>query len=171
MNTRTTILPLRAEEWRILRNLRLGALRDCPEAFAPTWDERAARPDQYWQDCAEAFADDDQCILIAWDAAEPVGMISARRDESSRGHLDAHWVARALRGTGTGAHLFEAACDYLRNLDCLTLLLRVTDSETRARSWYADRGFTETGVIEPLRSGSPLRSLQMSCSAGDSTPR
>jgi hypothetical protein len=47
---------VRAAEWRELRELRLRALADAPEAFASTLAREAAFPDDVWRQRAQGRA-------------------------------------------------------------------------------------------------------------------
>src|SRR4051794_36466500 len=51
-------------EWRALRDLRLRALLDAPEAFGGTYEESSARPDERWIEWARALAESDQQALF-----------------------------------------------------------------------------------------------------------
>ena len=43
-----TVKALRAEQWRELRDIRLRALRDSPEAFLTTTAQAENEPDEFW---------------------------------------------------------------------------------------------------------------------------
>lgn len=156
-----TIRPLAAEEWRIWRALRLAALADSPDAFGPTLVESVALPEEYWQESARRVAGPGRRLFVLYWGHEPAGTVSVSVGEEDTGHLGAVWVDPRLRGQGAGARLFDTACAWLAEQGCRTLLLWVTETNSGPRALYERRGFALTGVAQPLREGSPLRSLEM----------
>lgn len=157
----TEIRPLHATEWQVLKDLRIRALSDSPDAFGPTAGDARAQSDDYWQRGARRFAEGDQRLFIACSGADRVGLVSAVRDPEAAGHIGAMWVDPRARGSGLGRRLLEAACDWLERRGCARLVLSVTDGNARAESLYASVGFARTGESEPLRDGSSLRNLRM----------
>ena len=81
---------VRADEWEALRETRLRALADAPDAFGTTHAEARAHPEQWWRDRAErTAAGDAQAMFLAWDGDRAVGI--ARRVPGGvalSGHLD-----------------------------------------------------------------------------------
>lgn len=155
------IRPLAAHEWRELRAVRLRSLEDSPDAFGFTVAAAIKQPDAYWEQWA-GKADDPRRRTFVVDVdgvLEGVGLARLLDDRS--GHLAAMWLAPRLRGTGTGAMLFDAACAFLLALEPVRLALDVTETNHSAIALYRSRGFVFTGESEPLRDGSPLRSLRM----------
>jgi ribosomal protein S18 acetylase RimI-like enzyme len=51
--------------------------------------------------------------------------------------------------------------DYLKELDCLTIKLTVTETNQGAINLYESTGFVFTGSDEPLREGSILQNREM----------
>ncbi len=48
-----SIRPLQTDEWALLRELRIRAVTDAPDAFAQTSHEVQSEPQAYWQQLAE----------------------------------------------------------------------------------------------------------------------
>src|SRR6266404_4343892 len=72
-----------ADEWEALRDTRLRALADAPDAFGTTYTEALARPEQWWRDWAQSSADGPaQAMFLAWDGDRPVGIVGAFREEA-----------------------------------------------------------------------------------------
>jgi ribosomal protein S18 acetylase RimI-like enzyme len=155
------IRPLLASEWQVLKDLRIRALTDAPDAFGPTAQDAGSQPDDYWQRGAQRSAKGDQRLFIACSGEDPVGLVSAVRDPEAAGHIGAMWVDPRARGSGLGRRLLEVACDWLGKRGCARLVLSVTDGNARAESLYASVGFERTGETEPLRAGSSLRNAKM----------
>ena len=177
-----TIRAACAVEWQVLKHLRISALIEAPDAFGPTAEAALRFDDAYWQRFAAYFdsrwrhmfiAISDSSGEHAADSLTPTGhvaetdhaagLISAVRERDGTGHLGAFWVAPHTRGTGLGAHLFDAALSWLeRDLRCPRVELSVTEGNEQAEAMYGRRGFARSGRFEPLREGSPLRNVYMS---------
>ena len=170
------IRALTSTEWPLLKQLRLSALQEAPDAFAPTYADNKDHPDGYWQRGAERLARPHARLFVAWlhtgtagtDArtttrqdGEAMGLISAVRDNAGIGHLGAFWVDPRARGTGLGAQLFDASMHWLKSVQCSSLELSVTEGNDTAEAMYRRRGFTRDGRTEPLREGSTLRNIYM----------
>src|SRR5690242_20690222 len=70
------------EDWEALRDLRIRALADAPDAFATTHADALARPEEWWRDWATRSAGGDaQAMFLAWDGGEPCGIAGAFVDE------------------------------------------------------------------------------------------
>jgi GNAT superfamily N-acetyltransferase len=156
-----TVRPLEAHEWEPYKVLRITALTESPDAFGASVEEARARTDADWQALARSFTGPDRRLFIAVRGDKPVGLGSAVKDDEGVGHIGAMWVAPEVRGTGAGRRVFDAICDWLVTQGCHTLALWVTDGNARAEALYSRNGFTRTGVIKPLRDGSPLRNVEM----------
>jgi ribosomal protein S18 acetylase RimI-like enzyme len=155
-----TIRRLEAHEWKLLRELRLRALRDAPDAFGPLAADVEREPDAYWQRFAQVFRPERGDLLVALADGRGVGLVSAIARDGF-GHVGAMWVDPAARGAGLGRRLLEAACAALRARGCWRILLDVTDTNAPAIALYRSAGFELTGGAKPLRDGSTLRNLEM----------
>src|SRR5690349_7939355 len=92
-------------EWQELRDTRLAALRDAPDAFGGTYEASVSRPDEWWQDWARKSAEsDEQAMFLAWDDTRPAGIAGTFLHEG-RWTLIAMWVEPAKRGAGLGREL------------------------------------------------------------------
>ena len=159
------IRALRPEEWELLRELRLRALRDSPDSFGPLAEDVAREPDEYWQRGARVFASGHASLFLAERDGAAVGLVSATA-AAGTGYLGAMWVAPAARGAGLGRALVDAACAWLRERGCTRLALTVTETNAAAIALYEGAGFRLTGESKPLRPGSPLRDLVMVATGG-----
>lgn len=146
-----------AADWRKLRELRLQALSDSPDAFATTLDEATSRSDDYWTEATRATADSaDAVSWIAERDGVAVGQAYSRiRDDDSLG-IAAMWVAPEGRGLGVGAALLDAAEAWGRSKGCATATLFVAEGNGEAQRLYERAGYQPTGYARPLRKGSSL---------------
>lgn len=150
------IRPIRPDEWRELRELRLRALADAPDAFGATFQEEAADPDEIWQHRADR---PDGIMVVAVDDTEAfVGMASGG---PAGGELDAAgiygmWVDPAARGQRIGEALVAVVASWAQAAGHERLALGVTIGNASASALYERLGFEDTGLRFPLREGTDL---------------
>jgi GNAT superfamily N-acetyltransferase len=137
----------------VLREVRLAALADAPEAFWRTLDEELARPMADWRERARlgAVGDVDVTFLAARDGAV-VGSVSAYTPSAAPElrELAAMWVAPAARGTGAADALIAAVVGWARSAGAGGVRLWVVPTNGPARRVYARHGFVVIGGPEPV---------------------
>src|ERR1700735_4059183 len=81
----------------ILREVRLQALSEQPDAFGSTYEREVARTTADWQRWMSPGV-----TFILYEAAGARGMVAGVRDETDLAvvHLMAMWVHPAIRGSG-----------------------------------------------------------------------
>ena len=134
-----------------LRELRLRALREAPDAFATTFEGASARPPEYWEQWTRAPVE-EQVTIVAIDGERWVGMVSGWLLEDFPGSawLARLWVDPSVRRAGLGLRLIEAIADWAREHGMIALELSVTANNVAAAALYARAGFAETGRRRPL---------------------
>jgi GNAT superfamily N-acetyltransferase len=150
------IRPARPADWKALRELRLRALADTPDAFASTLEQEAALPDEAWQQWAQGGP--ASVDLIAWEGGTGIGMaaIFAVDDAPGRMHLVAMWVDPRHRRQGVARALVERAVRWAEDRQAREVILWVADHNTPARMLYEGVGFRPTGQRQPLPSNPVL---------------
>ncbi len=144
---------VRADEWQALRDTRLQALADTPDAFGTTHAEASVRPEQWWRDWTLRSADGvDQAMFLAWREGKPIGIAGAFRT-GGRVDVISMWTSPDQRGAGVGRALLDAAVAFAGEAE---VHLGVTETNVGARRFYERYGFVPTGSTEPLRSNSAL---------------
>jgi ribosomal protein S18 acetylase RimI-like enzyme len=147
-------------EWASLRDIRLRALADAPDAFGTTLAEAEARDDAWWQAWAEKCAmSEQQSMFLARDADDVIGLAGVFWDDEGEApfwRVISMWVEPARRGQGVGRLLLDACTAYARGQSGDEIRLSVTDGNEQARGLYEHYGFVDTGESEPLRDGSSL---------------
>lgn len=96
----------------------------------------------------EAARDPGQAVLVAEDSVGICGFIwlvieidySGRR----RGEVNAIYVAKRVRGQGTGRRLMEEGEELLRSYGCQSVMLMVTAANAVALGLYQDLGYEVT---------------------------
>lgn len=165
----------RADEWEALREIRLAALTDSPDAFGSTLAEERDADEARWRGwiTGEGWAG-DVATFIAEAPGPLLGMATGYRpdDRPTTGWLFAMWVRPDRRGEGIGRHLVAAVDEWAASLDIDQLLLHVTDSNDGAVRFYASCGFVVTSdAPEPLREGSDRMTRTMRLLVGSAPSR
>ena len=148
---------IRADQWRILRDVRLRALEEAPYAFGTTLAEGEKRTDRDWQDMARDHATlSDRASFMAYVGADPCGMAGCYRTTSDTVVLTAMWVAPEFRGQKIGEQIVRAVIKWAREGGASTLEAWVSENNP-ASFFYQKIGFEETCLTEPLRSDSKIQ--------------
>src|SRR5689334_6619166 len=127
---------MRAGEGQRLRELRLRALRDTPEAFS-SWPEREEAFDsQEWEARGET-------VFIAESGGEWLGMVGTFVDPDLPAicNVWGTWVDPRARGRGAGRALMEAAVESARAAGLRRVELGVSDRAPAAAALYERLGF------------------------------
>jgi ribosomal protein S18 acetylase RimI-like enzyme len=145
-----TVRPIRPDEWESLREIRLRALADAPDAFGVTLE-----PDDAWRARTSRAG---SILVVAERDGRLVGMASGGHApiDDHAAALYGMWVEPAERGTGVAAAIVEAVAGWARSAGYPQIGLGVTTTNTRAIAFYARLGFADTGLRMPLRAGSAL---------------
>jgi ribosomal protein S18 acetylase RimI-like enzyme len=155
------------DEWATVRDVRLAALADAPDAFASTLSLELARTEPQWRSWIGAGP-----WFLAWCAGTPAGLVAARPGQPASGppaadpdardpgswHLISMWVSPQLRGTGVAGLLIGAVADHARAAGAPGITLWVAVNNARARAFYLRMGFTPTGARQsyPRDGAEPL---------------
>jgi GNAT superfamily N-acetyltransferase len=133
------------EDWELLRDVRLRALREDPDAFLQTYAEASAFSPEQWQGRA---AEPNSATFVAEEAAHAEGMASGWVDaDPATVFLVGMWVAPALRGSGVAGELVAHVVDWARARGAARVCLSVEGRNLRAARLYERCGFTE--LAEP----------------------
>jgi GNAT superfamily N-acetyltransferase len=132
---------------RVLRDLRVQALTDAPEAFGSTLERELARTIDDWR---KWLAPGVTFFVLA--DGEPRGLVAGVNDAADRSvvHLMAMWVHPAIRGTSAADLLVTAVKDWAAGAGAAELQLKVVERNTRAQRCYERNGFRLTwrrGVV------------------------
>ncbi len=130
-----------------LRDIRLRALADAPDAFGSTLEREAAFDDETWRDWArEAASGIAETCLLAWVDDQAAGIAGAYvEDGRDHAHLIAMWVASGRRRLGLGKALVEGVFSWTAETGLRAVRLDVGDDNVGARRLYESLGFTATG--------------------------
>lgn len=141
----------------LLREIRLLALSDSPEAFGSTYERESARTTSDWQRWISPgvtfILDDDRgangIVAGQHDSVDPLVV-----------HLLAMWVHPAIRGSGAADQLVAAILAWAASESVRLVRLNVVQLNGRARRFYERHGFCPTGH-ETLRERDGLVEISM----------
>ena len=140
-----TIRRLEPSDRETLRDVRLRALRDAPDAFLSRYEDEAAFADDVWDGRLRQAGN----AHIVWQADDGAvaGMVAYVRERPGArlAWIVGMWVDPAHRSRGAADELIDAAVRTARADGIRTLRLHVADGNLRAERVYARHGFTNTG--------------------------
>ena len=154
----TVVRRITAADSALLRDVRLRALRDAPEAFASTYADEADMTDDDWAVRASSGASaGDRFTGLAFVGHACVGLVGGFRNDHDGHHADidlvSMWVAPSYRGSGVAEQLVDAVLEWARDeAEAQVVGLWVTRGNDRAQRFYERLGFVETGDVQPLPS-------------------
>ncbi|MGF1425096.1 GNAT family N-acetyltransferase [Kitasatospora sp. LaBMicrA B282] len=180
-----TIKTVRREDWREAKEIRLAALRDpiAHLAFLETLEQALARPDEFWQDRAQASAEGTSLRqFVAEDADRAwLGTVTVRvelpGDEKAFGeppkapqtHVVGVFVQPAARGTGLAQQLLGAALEWSWSLPeprIERVRLHVHEANPRAEAVYRRVGFERTGYEVLVPDETPFHEIELAVRRG-----
>ena len=150
----------------ILREIRLQALSDAPDAFGSTYEREMARTTSDWQRWMSPGV-----TFILYEPAGARGIVAGMRDETDPAvvHLMAMWVHPKNRGSGGADELVGAVVAWARSEGAKVVRLKVIEGNDRARAFYERMGFRPNGR-EAIRERDGVIEIEMERSADDHAP-
>jgi GNAT superfamily N-acetyltransferase len=144
-----TVRAVRADEGPRLRELRMRALADAPEAFASTPEQESRLPDEHWSEMAAGG--EEVGIYVAIDGESWIGMAAGRWFARERGvvQLWGMWVEPARRGERVGERLVAAMRSWATTRGARFIRVGVVDGSP-AIAVYERLGFVLTGETKLL---------------------
>jgi GNAT superfamily N-acetyltransferase len=156
------IRTIAAADWRTLRETRLAALADSPEAFSGTLMEALALPDDEWRRRAAPGAGSQGFAAVsdgAW-----IGMCAVLEQDPVP-QLVSVWVHPEHRGRGVGSALSSAAVAWCRRRGHATVIVWVNAANAVAIHTYEKVGFRPTGESKPFPGRPELTEIAMALPA------
>ena len=153
---------IRADEWRVLRELRLRSLGDAPQAFGQTYENAAAIKDEEWQQNArQAAQGDGRTWLIASNGSVDVGLVQGRRRPPDDCLVFSMWVAPEARRTGVGRELLDAVGEWAATWGGRRIVLWVTGTNEGGHRFYDSIGFRVLADGADAESGRTFGAIAM----------
>jgi GNAT superfamily N-acetyltransferase len=140
-----TIRRLDRGDWAVLRDIRLEALSDAPEAFGSTLVGAQRLSARQWRTRLTSGL-----YFVAERDGKVVGMVSGGFNDA---HPGTHWlygmyVTPSARGSAAASLLVGAVLQWARDEGALEIYLHVASAAPRARAFYEKSGFRL--VAEPF---------------------
>lgn len=146
---------LRADDAELLRDIRLSALADSPDAFGETLHD--ARSADWHARTINGSVLADRAVFVALAAVLPAGMAFVRCGSPGEpAFLGGMWVRPEFRRRHIGTSLVHHALDFLRAAGQAEISLWVTRGHGSVIRFYESLGFRSTGSTSTLRPGSDL---------------
>ncbi len=153
-----TICPVREEDWRAMRDIRLEALREAPGAFGSSYAREAVFTETDWRRRASGHG---FFAYLPDLGAVPVGLVGGIEEGQGAAQLVSMWVSPQARGRQVGTALVTVIVDWARDRGLSRLYLWVTDSNGAGRTLYERCGFKATGERQPLPSDPARSEIEM----------
>lgn len=175
------IRPVRADEWQLVKELRLAALQDpaAPVAFLETYQQGLEQSDELWQERTVGGSEAGDGGVRQFVAEAPDGswagsvtVLIERPDGEVRfgaaadvhqAHVVGVFVRPEARGRGVAEELFRAGMDWAWSLGeprIARVRLYVHENNPRASAFYRRIGFVPTGETVPMQGDPTARELE-----------
>jgi GNAT superfamily N-acetyltransferase len=148
-----------AEEWQILRDIRLEALQDAPTAFGSTYAKQAAYVEADWRRRISRGA--TFFAFASGDGATPDGLVGGFQEKPETVELVSLWVRPHVRGAGVGDALVAAVIDWAGTVNATSVHLWLTEANQHARKLYERCGFRATDERQPMPANDSLFEVGM----------
>jgi GNAT superfamily N-acetyltransferase len=155
----TEIREAGAGDWQAMRDVRLAALRDAPQAFASTYEREVAFTEADWQ---RRIAGGGSFLAYAAElGTAPAGIAGGFEIAPGTIELVSMWVSPQARGHGIGQALVQAVVGWARARGATRVHLWVTENNGHARLLYERCGFQPTAERQPLPSDPEVTEIGM----------
>jgi GNAT superfamily N-acetyltransferase len=145
------------DDWQAMREIRLQALRDAPDAFASTYAREITFEEPEWHRRATR----DGSFLAYLRDGELAGLAGGFEEEPGVVELVSMFVRPQARGHRVGEALVDAVAAWARSKDAKSVHLWVTETNKPAIRLYERCGFTATSERQPLPSNPAMGELGM----------
>ena len=148
---------LGADEWQILRDVRLRALKDSPGAYFSDYEVEASWTEASWR---SSFGQSQW--IVARDREQVIGVARSVRVDgrpADERHVESVWVDPNARRTGVLRAILRHATEV--EPEVTDWLVWVVDDNVQALSVYDHLGFRLTGERQPLVDGSGRTEIRL----------
>jgi GNAT superfamily N-acetyltransferase len=146
------------DDWQAMRDIRLQALRDAPDAYGSTHAREVVFAPAEWHRRATR---DGSFFAFIPGLAEPAGLAGGYEEEPGVTELVSMFVRPQARGHGVGEALIGAVAAWAKDQGATSVHLWVTDTNKSAIRLYERCGFTVTPERQPLPSNPAIGEVGM----------
>ncbi|HEY3977700.1 MAG TPA: GNAT family N-acetyltransferase [Streptosporangiaceae bacterium] len=139
---------LTAASWTLLKDMRLAALSESPQAFLSTHQREVSWGEGQWR--AEFDRGEWSVGFLAGGAVSLLGATRTPSTPRYECYLEYMWVTPARRGSGLAYDMLAITFDRLRAEGVRTAFLYVLDGNDAAMRLYKRAGFTSADEPVPL---------------------
>ena len=139
---RVSIRRVGPEDWEVVRDLRLRALRDAPAAFESTYEGEQGRSEEEWR---AWLTRPTGVTVVATLNGQPAGLAGGYVEEAGHVELVSMWVTPSARGSGIADALVADVVHWARMQDAREVRLWVTRGNDVAERLYSRHGFVRSG--------------------------
>jgi ribosomal protein S18 acetylase RimI-like enzyme len=163
------IRPVRPDEWRRWREVRLRMLRNDADFFSTRYDDMVREPESTWRDwVAGAATGEEKTLFVAEEDGRWLGVVGAfARVDPLEVQLISMWVDPAARGRGIAQRLIKAVAGWALGRGSNRVVLFVQEANAPAQALYERAGFRPTGDHAPAAGGRSAFKLVLAASAQD----
>jgi GNAT superfamily N-acetyltransferase len=149
-----------ADGWRSVRDVRLAALQEAPEAFASSYERESAFSEEDWLR-RFAMGGGNFLAYIPELGPAPAGIVGCFESAPGTTELVSMWVRPGARGYRIGDALVGAVVQWARQRGHDQVHLWVTDVNDAASRLYKRCGFTPTGEQQAMPSDPQVAEIAM----------
>jgi len=147
------IIKLEPSRWEEYKNLRLEALKNEPTAFAASYEEKASKEDEYWQNQLKKFQEaQEDSMWFAEADGKLVGMAGWYRNNTEKlrhtATIYAIYTNPEFRGKGIAGRLITSVLNELESKpEIVKIDLNVNTKNEAAANLYKKLGFEVVGTL------------------------
>ena len=144
-----TVEKANPDEWERVREIRIRALTDSPDAFGSTLEREERFEEIDWRN--RLNQEGVATFIATLGKGQDIGLVTGAPYDEVAG-LFSMWVSPEARGTGVGKQLVEVVVDWAASEGFPRILLDVADHNVAAIALYKSIGFQRTGIVGTLPS-------------------
>lgn len=143
-----SIKAVTSENWQSLKELRLKAVADSPEAFGDSIETVSSKSDEYWKD---GIANSN--VFVTEENGVWIGMIVFKQDDDGVWAVKSLWVDPNYRNQGIGKLIMQKAINAAKSTGVKLIELGVNVESKPAINLYESLGFVIVRKIDDKKMG------------------
>lgn len=138
------------DDWQKVKELRLDALRQDPQAFGTSYEENFNEPDTYWKEKLKKSIGNNakEILVIAKEDDKYIGMLTSENANSDTWFINAVYVKSDQRRKGVAKKLLAQVLALLHNRNDIQYIeLKVNVEQVAAVNLYKSYGFEISSTV------------------------